>query len=264
MIVAGAEVGHAHHVLDVGQSGGDGSQVAGAVDVFAAVAVAVHGQQHLGVDLAEPVDHRPHAGLGGTARPHRTQRGGGQHGDEGFGNVGKVAGDPIAGPNAQPLQSLGAARYLVGQLGPRQLDGGAGLAAGHHGDVVGSGGSGSQGPVGVVEGGTGKPAGAGHGGVGQGHTVDRWGHPAHTGVGGGGPPEVVGVGQRPRQQLVEGGHALAGGQTAHGRGGQGVGFGLPQHVTMAGHRAAPTPGWVIDCTRLTAHIESPYAPACDC
>jgi hypothetical protein len=66
------------------------------VDPLAGIVVAVDGEQHLGLDLAEAVEHARDAEIGRAGGPDGTQAGRRQHADHGLGHVGQVAGDPVA------------------------------------------------------------------------------------------------------------------------------------------------------------------------
>ena len=67
---------------------------------LAVVAVAVHRQQHLGLDLGEAVDHRARAEVRRAARPHGADRRAGQERRDGLRHVGHVGDHPVAGPDA--------------------------------------------------------------------------------------------------------------------------------------------------------------------
>src|SRR5207248_11054563 len=84
------EVGQHYEVLDAGQPGEDALHDLAAVEVAPAVAVAVHGEHHLGLDLGEAVDHTARAELGGGARPNRADARRGEQRDERLGDVGHV------------------------------------------------------------------------------------------------------------------------------------------------------------------------------
>ena len=96
------------------------AQGLGAIVVPAAVAVAVHRQQHARLDLSEAVDHAARAELRRRARPDRADRGDGQQRDERLGDVRHVGDDAIAAPHAQRAQTGGHLRDLHGELRPRQ------------------------------------------------------------------------------------------------------------------------------------------------
>ena len=87
-----------------------------AVEVLAVVAVAVHGQQHLGLDLGEAVDHRLGAEVRRAGRPHRPDRRAGQERGDGLGDVGQVRRHPVARLDAHGLQAGGDPGHLLAQL----------------------------------------------------------------------------------------------------------------------------------------------------
>jgi hypothetical protein len=89
---------------------------AGAVEVLAAVAVAVDRQQDLRLDLREAVDDAAGAELGRRGGPDRPERGGGHEGGDGVGDVREVAGDAVAPADAagrEPGADLRRARLQV-------------------------------------------------------------------------------------------------------------------------------------------------------
>ncbi len=101
-----------------------------AVDVAAAIAHAVAGDQHLGLDLLEAIEHgvRPHVGR--AHAPDRAEAGAGQEGDDGLGNVGQVGGDAIARLHALRAQVQGQRRDLAMQFRPADFTMVAALVAG--------------------------------------------------------------------------------------------------------------------------------------
>ena len=80
--------------------------------VAVAVAIAVDGEEHLRLDLAEAIDHAAHAELGRAARPDRAQRGRGQQRDERLRHVRQVRGHPVAAAHAEALEPGAGARDL--------------------------------------------------------------------------------------------------------------------------------------------------------
>ena len=70
-----AEVGHDEHVLDTRQPRQNASQFVGEIDLFAGVKVAVTGDQHFRLDLAEAIDDALNAKIGRTGGPHGADRG---------------------------------------------------------------------------------------------------------------------------------------------------------------------------------------------
>jgi hypothetical protein len=73
---------------------------------LAAVVVAVDGDQHLGLDLAEAVEHALHAEIGRARAPHRAQARGRQHRDDRLGHVRQLGGDAVAAPDAGRLERM--------------------------------------------------------------------------------------------------------------------------------------------------------------
>jgi hypothetical protein len=140
-LVAGHEIRRPAAAVEVAEAHDRGADLLGdagddlaAVVVAPAVAVAVDGKEHLGLDLREAVDDRARAELGRGARPHRADRGGGQEGGDRLGDVRHVGGHPVAGTDAHAPQPAGDAGGLLAQLAPRplrQLAQLAGVADGH-------------------------------------------------------------------------------------------------------------------------------------
>ena len=91
-----------------------------AVEVLAAVAVAVDREQHPGLDLREAVDHRAGAEVRRAARPDGPDRRGGQERDERLGRVRDVGDDPIAPFDAQRPEAGRRRGDLPFQLAPRE------------------------------------------------------------------------------------------------------------------------------------------------
>ena len=110
-----------HHVLERGQAADDLDEFRAHVDRLAVVAVAVDRDQHLGLDLAEAVEHALHAEIGGARRPDRAERGRRQHRDDGLGGMRHHRRHPIARADALALQSCGEFRHLEMQLAVAQL-----------------------------------------------------------------------------------------------------------------------------------------------
>ena len=131
-----------------------------AVEMAAAIGIAIGGDQHLRVDLAEAVEDAPGSEIRRGGRPHRTQTGRRQLGDNRLGQVGEICRDPIA--TADPLigkpgthRRDGVMEFAEGQGAPA-----AALSAAHdgHGVVAFP-----KQVLGIVEAGPGEPAGPGHG-----------------------------------------------------------------------------------------------------
>ena len=75
-----------------------------AVEVLAAVAVAVGREQHLRLDLGEAVDHGRDAELRRAARPDRADARRGQQRDDGLRRVRQVGHHAVAAPDPEPAQ----------------------------------------------------------------------------------------------------------------------------------------------------------------
>src|SRR5207302_10136078 len=92
-----------------------------AVEVLAAVAVAIDREKHLRLDLREAVDDAARTELRRGARPDRADRCRREKRDERLGDVRHVRHHPVATSHAERAQSLRYERDLVAQLAPRQL-----------------------------------------------------------------------------------------------------------------------------------------------
>ena len=222
------EVRHVDDVAQRRQGGDDVGDVVGAVDVLGAVAVAVDGDQHARLDLGEAVDHRAHAELRCATRPDRSERGGGEEGDECLGDVGRVGDDTIAFTDAELAQCGRAAAHPEAQVVPGQLDGVACLTHGDDGESVWVGRSGRQRLVGVVERRTREPTHVGH--LRAGPDRVRWRHPPDAGELRRRPPEGVEVVGRPADQRSEVVEAVLRREAAERRRLPGVVRRRPQHV----------------------------------
>ena len=147
------------HVLDGRQAGADLRDPLGERVRLAAVPVAVGGEQDLGLDLAEAVEHAAHAEVGRARGPDRAERGRREHRDDGLGAVRQDARDPIARAHADAAQPRGERADLRAQLRERQLAARAVLAGE---DQRGRGVVAAQQVLGVVEPRSGEEARAGH------------------------------------------------------------------------------------------------------
>ncbi len=92
-----------------------------AVEVLAAVAVAVDGEEHLGLDLGEAVDDAAHAELRRAARPRRADARAAEEGGDRLGDVREVGGDAIPGLDARLAQRRRDRTRARPQLAPRPL-----------------------------------------------------------------------------------------------------------------------------------------------
>jgi hypothetical protein len=164
----------------------------------AVVVVAVDGDQHLGLDLSEAVDHAGDTELGGAARPDRPDAGRGQHGDHRLGHVGQVGGDPVALGHPEPAQPGRDRRHPTTQLGVADRAQLPGLVAEQQRRVVVVA---TQRQLGMVEGRPREPARPRHASLGQGRTRDR---PTDLEELPDRGPEPVQVVHRPAPQLLVG------------------------------------------------------------
>ena len=113
----------------------DGRDLIGSLDGARTIAIAVHGEQHLGVDLAEAIDHAAHAELGRARGPDGARLAVASSATSASG-VRQVAGR--GRPGRRPAVQAGAgARHLVAQLGHGQGLPLARLRARDHHDVEG-------------------------------------------------------------------------------------------------------------------------------
>ena len=220
------------------QGGDDLGDVCSTIDVLGAIAVAVDGDEHDGLDLPEAVDDRANPELWGATRPDRPERGGGEQGDERFGNVRGIGDDAIARSDPELAQGGCAPLDTEREVFPRQLDRVARLADGDDGDGVGFDRAGCERMLGVVQRAAGKPAHVWH----RVAVADRRrrGRPAQARELCGRLPEVVEVVDRPADQRVEVVEALGSGEAAESGGLPGVVGRRPQHLA-AGHLQRPTP-----------------------
>ena len=111
--------GHRHHLA--------------AVQRLAGIEHAIGGDQGLGFDLAEAVEHGGGAHVGRAHAPDGADAGAGQKGHHGFGHVGQVGGHAVAAFNAQLAQAQGQRGHLALQLGPGHLAHAAGFVFAHDG-----------------------------------------------------------------------------------------------------------------------------------
>ena len=115
---AAVQVAEADDLRQPAHLGGDPLDDLRAVEVLAAVAVAIDRQQHLGLDLHEPVDHAARAELGRRRGPDRTDRRARQQARDRLGDVRHVGADAVALADAERPQTRGDPRRLLAQLAP--------------------------------------------------------------------------------------------------------------------------------------------------
>ena len=171
-----------------------------AVELLAAVAVAVDGDQHLGLDLGEAVDHRARAEVRRAARPDRADRGGREEGDDRLRPVGQIRGDAVSRLDSKRAQAGGRGRHLAAQLAPGQLAQLAPLGGVAQGDLAID--AVAEDVLGVVQLGALEPAGPGHRAVGEHALVGSRG--AHLEEVPDRRPEVLELVHRPPPELVVG------------------------------------------------------------
>ncbi len=138
-----------------------GDRVA-AVVLLAAVAVAVDGEQDDRFDLLEAVENAAGAEVRRAGRPDAAHGCCGEQGDDGLGNVREVAADAVSGAYAEGAQLGGQGADLAAQLRPGDRGRFVGLVDVQEGRFVRAGRRRAQGVLGVVEGRSGEPLGAGH------------------------------------------------------------------------------------------------------
>jgi hypothetical protein len=169
------------------------------VELLAAVAVAVDGDQHRGLHLGEPLADRARAEVWRARRPDRAKAGGGEEADQRFRAVGQHGDDPIAPPHPGgdepgPRPGDRVAQLRVGERPLHPV-----LAGEQHRDVaVRAAGTWGQRVLGVVEGRAGEPLCARHLPRTQ-HRRGPGGEP-HAEELRRGPPELRGVRDRPAVQ----------------------------------------------------------------
>ncbi len=127
-------------------------------------AVAVDGQQDLGLDLRETVNHTADAELGRAARPHRPEAGGGQERDQRFRDVGQQCRHPVAPSHTETPQPGGRRSHLRRQFGVAEAAHRARFRGSHYRHMVVAA---AQGMFRIVEFSAGEPASTGHGTVGE-------------------------------------------------------------------------------------------------
>ena len=172
---------------------------------LAAVAVAIHGDHHLGFDLREAVHHCHLAHVRRAHRPHRAEAGDGEEGHHRLGQVGHEGAHPVAGLHAEAAQGGGQGADLALKLGPGQLALLARFVAEDDGRMRVGGMA--EHLFHIVQAHAGEPGCAGHARVGQG-ALGRAGG-ADVEVVPERAPEGVDVGHRPLPQGVVVGKAQA-------------------------------------------------------
>lgn len=175
----------------------------------AAELVAVHHEQHAGLDLREPVRDTRGTEVGVHHGPHRPYGRGRQQCGYHLGDIGQHAGHPVPRFHAQLPQLRGQRRHTGLQLPPRPPVRFPCLVLAHDGDLVRSGLRGSQRVLRVVQQRTGEPLRPRHVLGGQ-HSLTGCGS-HHPEVLPDSAPELLEVLHRPRvQSRISGQHHTAG------------------------------------------------------
>jgi len=110
-------VGHDDEAAQAGQLRGNLADPVQRVMLFARVEVAIGGEQHGGLDLAEAVHHALDAEVGRARRPGGADADGGEHRNDGFRHVGHKAHDAVARDDAVGAQRLGELRDPFVEVG---------------------------------------------------------------------------------------------------------------------------------------------------
>ena len=119
--IARTEIAMHDQMRDCRQRGAQLGHDAGAIEVAAAVSDAVAGDQDLGLDLLEAVQHGVGAHVGRTEAPDAADARHRQEGDDGFRDVRQVRRHAVAGLHALLLQMQGQGSDLAPQFRPAQL-----------------------------------------------------------------------------------------------------------------------------------------------
>ena len=135
-VAGAARVRDVDDMLERRQPGADGGHLLAPVDVLVAEAVAGDREQHLRLQLAEPVEDAARPELGGARRPDRAEARGGEERDERLGDVREIRDDPVAAADAEPLEPRARPRHLLAQVAEGQLERVTGLRAGEDSDGV--------------------------------------------------------------------------------------------------------------------------------
>ena len=119
----GIEVRHHHDRLEGWQLPNDLAHHLTAVERLPAIAVPIHREEHLRLDLAEAVDYAGRTHVGRRAGPDRAQARAREHGDDGLGDVRQVSGYAITRPDAETRERCGQRPDLFAEGAPRQFEG---------------------------------------------------------------------------------------------------------------------------------------------
>jgi hypothetical protein len=160
----GPQIRQPHDLAHRGQLAQDRADLLTAIEVLATEAVAVGDQQQRRFDLREAIDDGARAELRRRRRPHRADRGDGEHRDDRLREIRKIRGDPFAGLHAECAQPRRHRAYLSGQFVPGRRRERAQLGAVDERDLVGRGAfRAAQRVLGVVDARAGEPDRARHG-----------------------------------------------------------------------------------------------------
>ena len=209
----------------------------GAGELLAAVPVAVAGDEHLRLDLGEPVDHAARAEIRRARRPDRAQARGGEQADDRLGHVRQQRRHPVATTDPQRAQATGHPRHLGGELSVAEAPSPASFGIKDYGRTVGIGPRGPQRVTGVVQRGAVEPPDVGHDLAGQGRTVAPVAE--HLEVVPDRRPELPGLRHRPLPKVLIAAEVqlVTGLQPAHEAGDPGVAdrlvVRLPEHRAVA-------------------------------
>ena len=160
-VVRAPDVWHVDDGLQARQARPDLGHVVAAIHELLAVAVARDCEEHLRLELPEPMQDAPSTELRRARRPDRPETGSREEGDERLRDVRQVGDDPVARPDAEALESGSRACHLRPQVAEGELHGLAGLRVGddrHLLDVLVS----AEHVLGVVQPSSREPLGAGH------------------------------------------------------------------------------------------------------
>ena len=228
---------HLDHGGQAGQRRGDLPDHRGPGVLLAVVGVAVAADEHLRLDLGEPVDHAARAEIRRAGRPDRAQAGRGEEADDRLGDVRQQGRDPVAAADAEPAQAARDARHLLGELPVGQAPGPASFGIKDDRGTVGIGPRGPQRVTGVVQCGTGEPPDVWHDLAGQDRPVAPVAE--HVEVVPDRRPEGGGIRHRPLPQVLvaAGVKDPAGRQPVHEAGDPGgadrLAVRLPEHRAVA-------------------------------
>ena len=189
-----------HHRGRAGQGGHHLVHHRGAGELLAAVPVTVAGDEHLRLDLGEPVDHAARAEIRRARRPDRAQARGGEQADDRLGHVRQQRRHPVAAANPQRAQATGHPRHLGGELSVAEAPGPASFGIKDYGRTVGIGPRGPQRVTGVVQGGAVEPPYVGHDRAGQGRSFAPFAE--HLEVVPDRRPELPGLRHRPLPKIL--------------------------------------------------------------